>query len=86
MALNVWSNPTLPVDSHIQTVERFMNLDIFKNTYYRVFGTRSDKELKRIRPLVNRINAFESEMQGLTDEALKLTPPHLKSSLRMVKL
>ena len=44
-----------------------MNLDIFKNTYYRVFGTRSDKELKRIRPLVNRINAFESDMQGLTD-------------------
>lgn len=48
-----------------------MNLDIFKNTYYRVFGTRSDKELKRIRPLVNRINSLEQDMQGLSDEALK---------------
>ena len=36
--------PTLPLGSHIQTVERFMNIDIFKNTYYRVFGTRSDKD------------------------------------------
>ena len=48
-----------------------MNIDIFKNTYYRVFGTRSDKELKRIRPLVNLINSLEDEMKGLSDEALK---------------
>ena len=58
-----------------------MNLDIFKNTYYRVFGTRSDKELKRIRPLVNRINAFESEMQGLTDDALKAYTATFKEQL-----
>ena len=73
--------PTLPLDSHIQTVERFMNIDIFKNTYYRVFGTRSDKELKRIRPLVNRINAFENDMQGLSDEALKAYTGTFKEQL-----
>ena len=56
-----------------------MNLDIFKNTYYR--WNRSDKELKRIRPLVNRINAFESEMQGLTDEALKAYTATFKEQL-----
>lgn len=58
-----------------------MNLDIFKNTYYRVFGTRSDKELKRIRPLVERINALETDMEGLSDEALKAFTPKFKEML-----
>ncbi len=58
-----------------------MNLDIFKNTYYRVFGTRSDKELKRIRPTVNRINSLENQMNGLTDEALKAYTAKFKQEL-----
>ena len=58
-----------------------MNLDTFKNTYYRVFGTRSDKELKRISPLVNRVNALESDMQGVSDEALKAYTATFKEQL-----
>lgn len=48
-----------------------MNFDFVLNTYRRVFGTRSDRELKRIRPIVQRINAYESEMQKLSDEELR---------------
>ena len=58
-----------------------MNLDIFKNTYRRVFGTRSDKELKRIRPLVQHINSLETQMQGCSDDALKAYTATFKEQL-----
>ena len=58
-----------------------MNFDIFKSTYYRVFGTRSDKELKRIRPVIERINAFEGQMENLSDEAIKAYTAKFKQEL-----
>jgi len=58
-----------------------MNFDIFKSTYYRVFGTRSDKELKRIRPVIERINGFEGQLEGLSDDALKEYTAKFKQQL-----
>ncbi|ARC87237.1 preprotein translocase subunit SecA [Rhodovulum sp. MB263] len=37
----------------------------------KVFGTRNDRTVKKVRPLVARINALEPEFQALDDEGLK---------------
>jgi preprotein translocase subunit SecA len=36
----------------------------------KLFGTRNERELKRIQPLIDRINSLESEIAGLDDAAL----------------
>jgi preprotein translocase subunit SecA len=36
-----------------------------------LFGTKNDRELKRILPLVQRVNALEKTVVGLSDEALR---------------
>ncbi|MDD4851059.1 MAG: preprotein translocase subunit SecA [Gemmiger sp.] len=48
----------------------------------KLFGTFSDKELKRIRPLADKVLALESEMQGLTDEELKAKTPAFRERLK----
>lgn len=40
------------------------------NAVKKIFGTRNDRELKRIGRLVNKINAFEESLAALSDEAL----------------
>ncbi|MDN5304258.1 MAG: preprotein translocase subunit SecA [Fusobacteriaceae bacterium] len=40
-------------------------------TITKIFGTKNDREIKRIRKIVNEINKLEPEMQKLTDEELK---------------
>ena len=42
-----------------------------KNIIEKVFGTHSEREVKRILPLVDRIEALEPEMEKLSDEELK---------------
>ena len=37
----------------------------------KIFGTHSENELKRIYPVVDRIEAMEPEMQALSDEELR---------------
>jgi preprotein translocase subunit SecA len=37
----------------------------------KIFGTRNEREIKRLRPLVERINSLEPEMQRLTDAELR---------------
>lgn len=36
----------------------------------KIFGTHSQRELKRIQPIVNKIEALRPDMQALSDEAL----------------
>jgi preprotein translocase subunit SecA len=36
----------------------------------KIFGSRNEREVKRIRPIVDKINSFEAEMQALTPEQL----------------
>ncbi len=47
----------------------------------KIFGSHSDKELKKIMPLVDAIEALDEEMQALTDEELKARTPMLKERL-----
>ena len=37
----------------------------------KIFGTHSENELKRIYPIVDRIEALEPEIKSLTDEELR---------------
>ena len=36
-----------------------------------VFGTKHDREMKRLRPFVESINALEAEISNLTDQQLQ---------------
>ena len=42
--------------------------------FEKLFGSFSDKELKRINPLKDKVLALEPEMQKLTDEQLQGAP------------
>ena len=47
----------------------------------KVFGTHSDKELKRIYPIVDKIEALDSTMAALSDEELKHKTVEFKERL-----
>jgi len=47
----------------------------------RIFGNYSDKEVKRLEPLVDKIESLESEMAKLTDEELRAKTPWFKQRL-----
>jgi len=38
----------------------------------KIFGTENDRKLKKLRPLVEKINGLEPEFEKMTDEALRL--------------
>ena len=47
----------------------------------KLFGTRSQRELKKIQPIVDKILAMEAEYKALSDEALKAKTPEFKDRL-----
>lgn len=47
----------------------------------KVFGSKNERELKKIKPLVEQINAFEPQIQSMTDEALKTRTAVFKERL-----
>ena len=47
----------------------------------KLFGSSSTKELKRIRPLVSRIEALEDEYRGLSNAQLQAKTPEFKARL-----
>ncbi len=47
----------------------------------KIFGTHSERELKRIYPIVDKIEALQPEMQKLTDEELKDKTTQFKGRL-----
>lgn len=51
------------------------------NILKKVFGTRNDRELKRLSKIVQKINEFEVQLEPLTDEALAAKTPEFKSRL-----
>ena len=52
-------------------------MSILNSVLTKVFGNKSDKDIKKINPIVEEINSEYSNIQNLTDEELKLK---LKSS------
>ncbi len=46
------------------------------------FGTKHDRDIKKMQPVVDAINAFEPEMKGLSDEQLKERFAELKTQVQ----
>lgn len=49
--------------------------------FEKIFGTHSERELKRIKPLVDKIEDLRPTMQGLSDEELKAKTAEFKKRL-----
>ena len=49
--------------------------------FTKIFGTRSDREIKRIQPIVNKILSLEDEYRALSEEALKGKTQEFKNRL-----
>ena len=47
----------------------------------KLFGTRSQREIKRIQPLVDKVLSLEAEYKALSDDALKAKTPEFKERL-----
>ena len=62
----------------MQFAERY---GYFVKVVDRIFGTHSDRELKRIMPLVNKIEELRPGMQALSDEELKAKTSEYKKRL-----
>ncbi|MEZ0392253.1 MAG: preprotein translocase subunit SecA [Pseudobdellovibrionaceae bacterium] len=48
----------------------------------KIFGTKHEREMKSIQPVINKINALEPQIQALSDEQLKAKTPELQERLR----
>ncbi len=58
-------------------IRKAMSMSIFT----KLFGTYSDKELKKINPIADEIEALEAEYSALSDDALKAKTGEFKSRL-----
>ncbi|RMG86123.1 MAG: preprotein translocase subunit SecA, partial [Candidatus Dadabacteria bacterium] len=54
---------------------------MFQAVLTKIFGSKNDRELKRIRPIVERINELEPRFQALSDDELKAMTPRFKERL-----
>ncbi len=46
-----------------------------------IFGTKHDREMKTIQPIVDQVNSWEPKIKALTDEQLKAKTPEFKARL-----
>ena len=46
-----------------------------------LFGTKNQRDIKRLMPLVRKINALEEQYQQLSEEELKQKTPEFKARL-----
>ena len=51
------------------------------NPLQKLFGTKYDRDLKKLKPFVDLVNALEPQMKKLTDEELKAQTPALRAKL-----
>lgn len=52
------------------------------NILTKLFGTKHDREMKKIQPMVDQINALEPSMAALTDDQLKAKTPEFQERLK----
>ncbi len=48
----------------------------------KVFGTQNERDIKRMRPLIEQINGLEPEMQKLTDEQLRAKTQEFRARIK----
>ena len=54
---------------------------MISKTITRIFGSKHDRDLKRLQPLVESINALEREMESLTDDQLRARTAEARTRL-----
>jgi len=54
---------------------------MFVNLVTKVIGTKHDREIKKLQPIVDHINSLESEIKALSDAELKAKTPEFKGRL-----
>ncbi|NLG36281.1 MAG: hypothetical protein GX548_13105, partial [Lentisphaerae bacterium] len=47
----------------------------------KIVGTKNERDLKKLRPLVTKINEWEEKYQGLTEEGLKAKTEEFRKRL-----
>ena len=52
------------------------------NMFKKIFGTKAARDLRRMRPLVDRVNELEEEYQKLSEEQLKAKTGEFKERLK----
>jgi preprotein translocase subunit SecA len=55
---------------------------VFSTIFAKIFGTKNEREVKRMQPLVGRINALEPAMQQLSDEQLRAKTEEFRARIR----
>jgi preprotein translocase subunit SecA len=55
---------------------------MFKNVIHAIFGTRHERELKRLYPLVDQINQEWEHLQGVTEEELRGQTEKFRETIR----
>ena len=55
---------------------------MFTKVIRSVFGTKQDRDLKLIKPIVDNINALEAEMEAKSDDELKAQTQKFRGSKR----
>ena len=53
--------------------------------FKRIFGTKNDREVKKLRPLVERINEIEAGLQSLSDDDLRKKTADWKAELSAIE-
>lgn len=55
---------------------------MLENTLKKIFGTKNDRELKRLSLFLNEINSLEPAMMSLSDEEIKAKTPYFRERLK----
>lgn len=56
-------------------------VELLKSIFSRIFGTHSQREIKRIEPIVEAVESFDETMQGYSDEQLQAKTEEFKGRL-----
>ncbi|HHX63015.1 MAG TPA: preprotein translocase subunit SecA [Epulopiscium sp.] len=56
-------------------------VELLKSIFSKVFGSHSQKEIKRIEPIVDKVESFDEIMQGYSDEQLQAKTEEFKNRL-----
>ncbi len=58
---------------------------MFQGIVRKIVGTKNDRDLKRLRPIVEEINGFEAELEKLSNDALKAKTGQFREQLAQGK-
>lgn len=56
-------------------------VELLKSIFSRIFGSHSEREIKRIEPIADAVESFDEVMQGYTDEQLQAKTEEFKNRL-----